>query len=736
MKKKWFLYTAIALSFFLPGISQAQIAQRPRVPPEVRKNIEEKGVSRVTVRLNVSVRTEKLSPSEEARQQSDILATQNALLSQLKGTKHKVIKQYKSGPFIDLEVDQAGLAILAKSTLVKTMTNEANLRYKRMLYQSVPMIGGAAAFLAGYDGTGQTIVVIGTGIDADHPMLDGKIVAEACYQSEFTCPNGQHSQFGTGAATTCVELDDCEHETHVAGIAAGLQVTDPETNRTFSGVAKGAQIAAIRISSHDGEGGPGDFYDALDYTYAVFANEFTIASVNFSWGTSYYPDQALCDAENDLIKFQIDRLRAAGIATIIASGNEQHADGISAPACISSAVSVGATTKNDAIWNEAAPSTEGSNTAAYLSLVAPGAAIFGPERGDQYCCDSGGGTSAAAPHVAGAWAIMKQKYPNATVAQVLAALQLTALPIKDTRDSDPTKQYVQCRIRIDKALENFPENNFIKFNAPNGDGLGNYFGINKCQIVGNVGDAYWPYDIHGFVLNGIGGDFIKFDVPNSIQPQASGINNTGHITGYTFFSEQNSQPERGYVRYPDGTFDVPINAPEASASATWAINDAGTAVGWWAPPQVPGQWTPNHGLFKPLGGAVQTIDRPDAWMTQFYGINNLGQMVGFYSLSDGLQRSFLRLANGTFQDLSCSGAAENSTAPFGINDAGYIVGSYWDGGDSSPAFVRSTDGTCNTFSVPNSYYTWPTAINNFGQVVGAYWDDSGGYGFVFNSVSE
>jgi uncharacterized membrane protein len=111
-------------------------------------------------------------------------------------------------------------------------------------------------------------------------------------------------------------------------------------------------------------------------------------------------------------------------------------------------------------------------------------------------------------------------------------------------------------------------------------------------------------------------------------------------------------------------------------------------------------------------------------------------MVGFNSLSDGLQRSFLRLANGTFQDLSCSGAAENSTAPFGINDAGYIVGSYWDGGDSSPAFVRSTDGTCNTFSVPNSYYTWPTAINNFGQVVGAYWDDSGGYGFVFNSVSE
>jgi subtilisin family serine protease len=267
MKKKWFSSAIIVVLIFLPGVGPAQQASRPRVPPEVRKNIEEKGVSHVTVRLNVPVRIEKLSPSEEARQQNDILATQNALLSQLKGTKHKVIKQYKSGPFIDLEVDQAGLAILEKSPLVKTMTNEANLRYKRMLHQSVPLIGGAAAFLAGYDGSGQTIVIIGTGIDADHPMLDGKVVAEACYQSNFACPNGQHTQFGTGAATTCVEFDDCDHETHVAGVAAGLEVTDPETARTFSGVAKGAQIAAIRISSHDGEGGPGDFYDALDYTY-------------------------------------------------------------------------------------------------------------------------------------------------------------------------------------------------------------------------------------------------------------------------------------------------------------------------------------------------------------------------------------------------------------------------------------------------------------------------------------
>jgi uncharacterized membrane protein len=337
--------------------------------------------------------------------------------------------------------------------------------------------------------------------------------------------------------------------------------------------------------------------------------------------------------------------------------------------------------------------------------------------------------------VAGAWAILKQKYPSATVAQVLAALQLTALPIKDTRDSDPARQYVQCRIRIDKAIENFPENNFITFNAPDGDELGYYFGINKCQIVGSVGDA--SYNVHGFVLNGIGGEFIRFDVPNTDLTQASGINNTGHIVGLTYVPESNDSPVRGFLRYPDGTFDLSISAPDAFASVTWAINDAGTAVGWGGTaPEDPDPWPPVHGLVKPLGNGIQTVDRPGAWSTQFYGINNPGQMVGFYSLSDGLQRSFLRLADGTFQDLNCPAAVENSTAPLGINGAGYIVGAYWDGGDSSPAFVRATDGTCNTFSVPNSLWTWPTAINDFGQVVGAYWDDVGGYGFVFYSVGE
>src|SRR5262249_58506581 len=104
---------------------------------------------------------------------------------------------------------------------------------------------------------------------------------------------------------------------HGARLAAGPEVNDPGTERTFSCGAKGAQMAAIRINSAAGHGNASDLISSLDYVYSVFANEFTIAAVNLSFGAGYYPDQALCDADFPSIKGQIDRLRAAGIPTII-----------------------------------------------------------------------------------------------------------------------------------------------------------------------------------------------------------------------------------------------------------------------------------------------------------------------------------------------------------------------------------------------------------------------------------
>jgi subtilisin family serine protease len=110
-----------------------------------------------------------------------------------------------------------------------------------------------------------------------------------------------------------------------------------------------------------------------------------------------------------------------GIATVIAAGNDGRLNAISEPACISSAVSVSATDDSDEI-----PSF--SNAAAFLSLWAPGLAIRAPLSGSVGFIEASG-TSMAAPHVAGAWAMLRQADPSASVDEILTILQNTGLPI-------------------------------------------------------------------------------------------------------------------------------------------------------------------------------------------------------------------------------------------------------------------------------------------------------------------
>ena len=147
----------------------------------------------------------------------------------------------------------------------------------------------------------------------------------------------------------------------------------------------------------------------------------------------------------------IDLLRSAGIATVIASGNNGWTDSISAPACISTAIAVGSTTKADAI-------SSFSNMGPQVHLLAPGSSINSSVPGNQFGVASG--TSMAAPHVAGAWAIMKQKKPAATVSGVLEAFQNTGTLVTDGRvpfnallSGDlPAAGVARRRINVNQAL--------------------------------------------------------------------------------------------------------------------------------------------------------------------------------------------------------------------------------------------------------------------------------------------
>ena len=80
-----------------------------------------------------------------------------------------------------------------------------DLRLRPMLAESAPLIKAPDAWAAGWDGTGQVVAILDTGVDKDHPFLIGKVIEEACYDSSgvSTCPNGLTSDTGAGAGVPC-----------------------------------------------------------------------------------------------------------------------------------------------------------------------------------------------------------------------------------------------------------------------------------------------------------------------------------------------------------------------------------------------------------------------------------------------------------------------------------------------------------------------------------------------------
>jgi len=411
-----------------------------------------------SVRVIVKMRAPGMLPEAALRddraaiaaQRRDIRDLQNAVLSALAGTSHRLLWQYTTSPFAALEVTPDALLALRASPLVESIARDFEL--VAHLSQSGPLVQTPSVHAGGITGGGQAVVIVDTGVDRTHPFLSKRILEEWCFVTSVSgaCPNGQT---GPGAANP---VDT--HGTHVAGIGAGFGVS-------FSGMAPGSGIIAMRVFSPSGTAQLVDVKAALDRVI-LLKDSRTIAAVNMSLGIRALPFSDICDWYDAPfgLKVDIDALRAAGIATVVSTGNDGSASGIAYPACLSNTVKVGASTKADAVaaYSNLAPALEAT------TLLAPGgdgslsgagnvcssiASGFLATRGT--CSDAGGGgafgfeagTSMAAPHVSGAWALLKQTKPTATVDEVLAAFRAGALLI-----TDPSSGTGYRRIRIRDAM--------------------------------------------------------------------------------------------------------------------------------------------------------------------------------------------------------------------------------------------------------------------------------------------
>jgi subtilisin family serine protease len=420
-------------------------AAGPRASRGLRERAAREGSVRVIVQVEALGAPEASLDGPTARQERRrrISRAQDGLLDELSRQRIRHIRRFRRVPFVAMEVGRRGLRALERSNVALAIEEDRLAR--PLLPESVPLVGGDAMALDGFDGSGRAVAVLDTGVDSSHAFLAGRTVAEGCFSANGSCPDDSTEQIGAGAGVHCDYESGCFHGTHVAGIVLG-------SNASFSGVAPGASLIALQVfSEFSGEICDGSSPCALSWSSDQIAalehvldlsETLTIDAVNLSLGGGEYSSQAECDLSNAARKAAIENLRAAGIATVVSSGNSGYVGAVSAPACITGVVSVGASDDLDVVASF-------SNHAAFLSLLAPGVGIASAVPFDLLGFSYGvaSGTSMAAPHVAGAWAALRQAAPEASVSEVLSALQATGVPVTGPGG------FVVPRIELASALD-------------------------------------------------------------------------------------------------------------------------------------------------------------------------------------------------------------------------------------------------------------------------------------------
>ncbi|HEX6085838.1 MAG TPA: S8 family serine peptidase [Thermoanaerobaculia bacterium] len=333
-------------------------------------------------------------------------------------------QQWGDTPVYSLDVSAEELTALRHDPNVVAVTIDEG--GQGGLAQSVPVIGAHVLRAQGVDGRGQTIAVLDTGIDTDHPDFAGRIVAEACFCDNLDgtgcCPGGAKQRFGPGSAE-----DDHRHGTHVAGIAAGGGAV------AAPGVAPAAEIIAVKVM--DSANRFKSFKQIHDALLWIADHHPEVDAINMSLGTFSRYEPAQCDSTAISIGVQpvIARLRQRGVLIAACSGNDGDTTALWLPACMSEVLAVGATF--DVPGSRGTPDAVVSftNSSPSLDILAPGADITAARRDGGTVALSG--TSMATPHVAGTLLLIRQvSGPHLSADFLQELLRRTGKPVLDTRN--------------------------------------------------------------------------------------------------------------------------------------------------------------------------------------------------------------------------------------------------------------------------------------------------------------
>lgn len=348
------------------------------------------------------------------------------------GAQGDVLYDYGDLPYVALEThDPEALAGLDGVVAV-----QPDVVVRRQLDLTLPVIEATDSHLDGLlagtrlDGSGWAVAVIDDGLDIGHPWFTGRVVAEGCYTSDGSCPGGVTSSVAPGSSAH--GSTTTTHGTHVAGIVLG----DPSTG-TGRGVARAASLVSIRVFDLNGNARQSTIDAALQQVIGLASqlpstHNVSLAAVNLSLGTDSAFGEPCDGLFASTTKNLVDSLRGLGVVTTVATGNREFVNGISWPACLSNVVPVTATDNVDNVANF----SNVSEQVKAAGLAAPGVGVRSAGRRSLF--PSGqtalSGTSMAAPHAAGAVALLRQALgAGPSAADIVQKLRTSSTTVNDVQ---------------------------------------------------------------------------------------------------------------------------------------------------------------------------------------------------------------------------------------------------------------------------------------------------------------
>ena len=317
------------------------------------------------------------------------------------------------------------VALVASISVLVSVGLPANAVPSEPAYVAV---NSSALWDKGFLGEGATIAMIDQGVNLTHPYFQGRIIDGFCFvenTSSYLCPDGTRQQSGVEAASQrkigSLFVASEDHGNMVAGIVAGNR-----TNEAPGGIAPEANILMANVDlTLNG------ILSALSYIDQR-KEELNIVALSMSWGGYFQeiPREWLkCDTNPQLQEMAtiLKSLRAAGVIPFASAGNTPTLDVATSvfPSCLQEAVAVG--------------SVNASNEVSWYVTMSSKVELLAPDymtSANTFSYARASGTSAAAPMVAGSYALLRQAFPDHTAEQVLSAMKVAGKPIDDVIRKD------------------------------------------------------------------------------------------------------------------------------------------------------------------------------------------------------------------------------------------------------------------------------------------------------------